>query len=66
VVSKAMPKHVVEGYGIKKIFWFDGVDEVAWIQRSHLALSMTIENLLDSLENPLDTVEMVIEEKICP
>ena len=32
VVSKALPKNSVEGYGIKKIFWFDGVDEVAWIK----------------------------------
>jgi len=32
VVSKALPKSSVEGYGIKKIFWFDGVDEVAWIR----------------------------------
>jgi predicted glycosyltransferase len=32
VVSKALPKNAVEGYGIKKIFWFDGVDEVAWIK----------------------------------
>jgi len=32
VVSKAIPKKFVEGYGIKKIFWFDGVDEVAWIK----------------------------------
>jgi len=32
VVSKALPKSSVEGYGIKKIFRFDGVDEVAWIK----------------------------------
>jgi predicted glycosyltransferase len=32
VVSKALPKSSVDGYGIKKIFWFDGVDEVAWIK----------------------------------
>jgi len=32
VVSKALPKRSVEGYGIKKIFQFDGVDEVAWIK----------------------------------
>jgi predicted glycosyltransferase len=32
VVSKALPKRSVEGYGIKKIFRFDGVDEVAWIK----------------------------------
>ncbi|MEM3700277.1 MAG: DUF354 domain-containing protein [Candidatus Bathyarchaeia archaeon] len=32
VVSKALPKHCVEGYGIKKIYRFDGVDEVAWIK----------------------------------
>ncbi|MGC9346372.1 MAG: DUF354 domain-containing protein [Candidatus Bathyarchaeales archaeon] len=32
VVSRALPKHSVEGYGIKKIFRFDGVDEVAWIK----------------------------------
>jgi predicted glycosyltransferase len=32
VVSKALPKHAVEGFGIKKIFRFDGVDEVAWIK----------------------------------
>lgn len=32
VVSKALPKRSVEGYGIKKIFWFDGVDEVAWMR----------------------------------
>ena len=32
VVSKALPKHSVEGYGIKKMFWFDGVDEVAWMK----------------------------------
>jgi predicted glycosyltransferase len=32
VVSKALPKHFIEGYGIKKIFRFDGVDEVAWIK----------------------------------
>ncbi|MEM3602213.1 MAG: DUF354 domain-containing protein, partial [Candidatus Bathyarchaeia archaeon] len=32
VVSKALPKSSVESYGMKKIFWFDGVDEVAWIK----------------------------------
>jgi predicted glycosyltransferase len=32
VVSKALPKYSVQRYGIKKIFWFDGVDEVAWIK----------------------------------
>jgi len=32
VVSKALPRRFVEGYGIKKIFQFDGVDEVAWIK----------------------------------
>jgi hypothetical protein len=32
VVPKALPKDSVEGYGIKRIFWFDGVDEVAWIK----------------------------------
>lgn len=32
VVSKALPRRSVEDYGIKKIFRFDGVDEVAWIK----------------------------------
>jgi len=32
VISKALPKYSVEDYGIKKIFRFDGVDEVAWIK----------------------------------
>jgi hypothetical protein len=32
VISKALPKSSVEGYGIKKIYRFDGVDEVAWIK----------------------------------
>jgi hypothetical protein len=32
VVSKALPKRTVEGFGIRKIFRFDGVDEVAWIR----------------------------------
>jgi len=32
VVSKALPRRAVEGYGTKKIFRFDGVDEVAWIR----------------------------------
>jgi predicted glycosyltransferase len=32
VVSKALPESSVKNYGIKKIFWFDGVDEVAWIK----------------------------------
>ena len=32
VVSKALPKRSVEGYGIKEIFRFDGVDEVAWMK----------------------------------
>jgi predicted glycosyltransferase len=32
VVSQGLPKDSVEGYGIKRIFWFDGVDEVAWIK----------------------------------
>lgn len=32
VVSKALPKKSLGGYGIKKIYWFDGVDEVAWIR----------------------------------
>jgi len=31
-VSRALPKSAVDGYGIRKIFWFDGVDEVAWIK----------------------------------
>jgi hypothetical protein len=31
-VSKAIPKRFVEGYGIKKVFRFDGVDEVAWMK----------------------------------
>jgi len=32
VVSNALPKYSVENYGIKRVFWFDGVDEVAWIR----------------------------------
>jgi len=32
VVSKALPMHHIKGYRIKKIFQFDGVDEVAWIK----------------------------------
>jgi hypothetical protein len=32
VVSKALPSYTVDGYGIKKIYRFDGVDEVAWIR----------------------------------
>jgi hypothetical protein len=32
VISKGLPKYAVEGFGIKKIFRFDGVDEVAWIK----------------------------------
>jgi predicted glycosyltransferase len=32
VVSKALPERSVKGYGIKKIYRFDGVDEVAWIK----------------------------------
>jgi hypothetical protein len=32
VVSKALSRRTFEGYGIKKIFQFDGVDEVAWIK----------------------------------
>ncbi|MEM2911706.1 MAG: DUF354 domain-containing protein [Candidatus Bathyarchaeia archaeon] len=32
VVSEALPKSSVESYGIKKVYKFDGVDEVAWIK----------------------------------
>jgi len=32
VVSKALPRRFVEGYGIKRIYQFDGVDEVAWMK----------------------------------
>lgn len=32
VVSKAIPRRYVDGYGIRKVFRFDGVDEVAWIK----------------------------------
>jgi hypothetical protein len=32
VVSTAMPKYTFTGYWIKKVFRFDGVDEVAWIR----------------------------------
>jgi len=32
VISKALPKSSIESYGIKKIYRFDGVDEVAWIK----------------------------------
>jgi predicted glycosyltransferase len=32
VVSKSIPKHRVQGYGIGTIEQFDGVDEVAWIK----------------------------------
>jgi hypothetical protein len=32
IISKALPKSSVEGYGIKKIYRFNGVDEVAWIK----------------------------------
>jgi len=32
VISKALPKRFVGGYGIKKIYRFDGVDEVAWMK----------------------------------
>jgi predicted glycosyltransferase len=32
VVSKALPIHRIKGYMIKKIFSFDGVDEVAWVK----------------------------------
>lgn len=32
VVSKAFPKRLYEKYCVKRIFWFEGVDEVAWIK----------------------------------
>ncbi|NIQ05965.1 MAG: hypothetical protein GWO20_09650, partial [Candidatus Korarchaeota archaeon] len=32
VISKAIPEKFCTGYGIKKVFRFDGVDEVAWIK----------------------------------
>ena len=32
VISKAIPKRYIQGYGIKTIVQFDGVDEVAWIK----------------------------------
>jgi len=32
VVSKAIPKRYVQRYGVKKVFQFEGVDEVAWIK----------------------------------
>ncbi|MEM2781033.1 MAG: DUF354 domain-containing protein [Candidatus Bathyarchaeia archaeon] len=32
VVSKAIPKEYVERYCPKRILWFEGVDEVAWIK----------------------------------
>jgi predicted glycosyltransferase len=32
VVSEALPKRSVEGYGITRIFRFNGVDEVAWMK----------------------------------
>jgi predicted glycosyltransferase len=32
VISEALPKESVEGYGIKKIFRFKGVDEAAWMK----------------------------------
>lgn len=32
VVSKGIPKRCVQGYGIKKVLQFDGVDEVAWMK----------------------------------
>lgn len=32
VVSSAIPERFCRGYGIKKVFRFDGADEVAWIK----------------------------------
>lgn len=32
VISKAIPKSCLQGYGAKKIVQFNGVDEVAWIR----------------------------------
>jgi len=32
VISKAIPKRYIQGYGIKTVVQFDGVDEVAWIK----------------------------------
>lgn len=32
IVSKAIPKRHYQRYGVKRIFQFDGVDEVAWIK----------------------------------
>lgn len=32
VISKAIPKSFLEGYGAKRIIQFDGVDEVAWVK----------------------------------
>lgn len=32
VVSEAIPRRYIEGYGIKKILRFDGVDEAAWVK----------------------------------
>jgi len=32
VTSKAIPKRYIQGYGIKTVVQFDGVDEVAWIK----------------------------------
>ena len=31
-VSSALPERFCRGYGVKKVFRFDGVDEVAWIR----------------------------------
>jgi len=32
VISKAIPKSCLQGYGAKRILQFDGVDEVAWMK----------------------------------
>jgi len=46
VVSKALPKRSVEGYGIEKVFWFDGVDEVAWMKEFKPKVKYTYEKPL--------------------
>jgi len=53
IVSRAIPKRHYQSYGVKRIFQFDGVDEVAWVKDYKPKL------MLEEYEKPLIVVRQM-------
>ncbi len=63
VISKTMPMQYIKGYKIKKIFKFDGVDEVAWIKNFEPEIKYNYERPLIVVRE-LQTKASYAQEKV--